>query len=95
VNLHTAFSESLKMAVEALEQQEADQWIPVIKLLPDKNKLVLIYAKSMSRGGFVYTFGTVSNGCWFTESGVGMVSYPNGNNYEVIAWRPLPKPYQE
>ena len=83
-------AEIYQMAIDAIKN---DRWIPVTERLPEKNKVVLIYVRSMSRGGESYTIGSCSNGCWFTESGVGLLSYPNSNRYEVLAWRPLPESY--
>lgn len=77
------------------ENGESNGWIPVNRRLPEDNQSVLLYALSRSRGSFAYTIGSIDHGCWFTSSGVGLLSYPNGDNYDVIAWQPLPDPYKE
>lgn len=88
------YIDALNLAISALAQQLNNGWIPVSEKLPDENEVVLIYAKSLSRGSYVQTFGLLSNGSWFTESGVGLLSYPNGDNYEVLAWKPKDADYQ-
>ena len=91
---HEEIANYYDLAISALTQQLNNGWIPA-DTPPEENKLVLTYAMSVSRGSYIYTVGLLSQGRWFTESGIGMVSYPNGNNYDVLAWQPLPPEYRK
>lgn len=74
--------EAIRMAIEALEQT---QWIPCSERLPEKDTSVLGYIRCAS---FDYM-----NVLWRDDySG----DWADGDNFhhEVIAWMPLPKPYE-
>lgn len=79
------------MFLEA-EKESNDVWIPCSERLPERNKQVLCWAKSTARGGDVCFTGSCDNGAWFLQTAVDTLSYPT--QYEVVAWRELPAPYQ-
>ncbi len=74
---------ALDMAIEALSQPPADQWIPCSEKLPDEANY---YEVTVSYDGLVFTsysFYSMTESCWCT--------YPN----TITAWRErLPEPYK-
>ena len=75
---------ALDLAVKALE---ADRWISVDDKLPEKNDFVLIYDGSDM---FV---------AWYENEGMSEGWHSYDVTYDgfppIIAWRPLPEPYDE
>lgn len=91
-------------AVEIIEQAaeefahdtnvRSNGWIPCSERLPERNKAVLIYMKSTTISGTeLIMVGSCDNGFWFVQDGVDVLGFPC-NQYKVIAWQPLPGPYQ-
>ena len=83
---------TLKAAIEALEKQEADRWIPVTERLPELNEEVLV----TNGDGVVYHAEYQSNFIdefWNELAFVAVVN--SATIYGVKAWRPLPEPYTE
>ena len=70
------------------------RWIPVTERLPEKNKSVLLCMKSRSSSGTCLQTGSIDNGFWFVQSYPGFQSLANCE-FHVIAWMPLPEPYEE
>lgn len=69
------------------------KWIPVKERLPKEDDLVLVTVNGIYNH---ITFSDVielgelcSDGTWFIDG------YPDWNNPNVVAWMPLPEPYQE
>lgn len=87
-----------KKAVEIVKQAAAEYnngWIPVEDRLPERNKPVLVYAESRTISGTIITMvGAFNNGFWFVQDGVDTLGFPC-RNYRVVAWQPLPEPYQQ
>lgn len=81
----TEYEGYLDMAISALEKQEKDRWIPVTERLPEYGQVVM----------------------WCNENGSvfsSAITYKRGDDWaigkrhrykKVLAWRPLPEPYQE
>lgn len=90
------YFKALSIASEALEEKKNNTWISVKDRLPEKNKVVLCWAKNKTiQGGSNYMIGLCSNGFWFLESHeIGTCSGPV-TDYEVLAWMPLPEPYRK
>lgn len=91
-------TEALDMAIKALEQQESERWIPVSERLPEcekgcESEAVMFQLKET---------GTIEIG-YFGNAGKLRENYfrhyrsstDGVDACDVIAWRPLPKPYQE
>lgn len=91
-----SFIKALDIAIQALEKQINKYWVPCRDRLPEEvNKYYLVTYRSVICGKFeqgvtVSYLSTFSNGdkSWEIEE-------EHGNNWMVIAWQPLPKPYKE
>ena len=88
--------EAVDLAIAALEQQEKDRWIQVTEKLPE-DEYVLISKKptklSGSKWNVVIAMRTAdprSGKIQWRDSGFGVIQ-----DDKVLAWRPLPEPYQE
>lgn len=87
---------AIDMAIQALEKQINRCWVSCKDRLPEEvNKYYLVTYRSVICGKFeqyvtVSYLSTFSNGdkSWEIEE-------EHGNNWMVIAWQPLPKPYKE
>ena len=83
--------DACKGAIELLEQT---RWIPVSERLPEDGRPVLIYAWNVHHVIARYDEFRTANGykkTWVTADAW------NGNteiNHEVIAWMPLPSPFE-
>lgn len=77
-------AEAFDLAISALEKQEQDRWIPVTERPSEKYKDVLVTDREVSD---VYVSHYCGGGYWPTDTGCA--------NNRIIAWRPLPEPYQE
>ena len=69
------------------------KWIPVKERLPKEDDFVLVTVNGIYNH---ITFSDAielgelcSDGTWFIDG------YPDWNNPNVVAWMPLPRPYQE
>lgn len=69
-------------------------WIPTSERLPEESELVLIYAESTARGGSIRVVGHIHNGFWFAQTSSDTLGLTGIGQYNVIAWQPLPEPYQ-
>ena len=63
-----------------------DKWIPIIERLPEENKQVLIQYRTRYRDD-VNLFDVTSRADYNYWQGI-------GREIDVIAWMPLPKPYE-
>lgn len=85
---------TLKAAIEALEKQEQDRWIPVTERLPeesdyDETFIATIQCEHVDGwNDYVTGFADWTPHGWDIQS-----SYLG--QIKVVAWRPLPEPYTE
>lgn len=80
--------EALNMAIEALEQEPMrGKWIPVTERLPEEGLTVLILAEN---GHIEFGQRDENKWEWLAES---IADYWTEAE-EVIAWQPLPEPYE-
>lgn len=72
-------------AISALEQAERERWIPVTERLPEtEDKVLCCTITKKGIKNIVIGYHVLGKDYWAC-----------GMNSNVIAWRPLPKPYQE
>ena len=81
---------------EVIDKIKNGEWIPVSERLPEDMQRVLIWFEYYRYGDFncmyqTYGFGYVCDGKWspFINGETGW------QDYRVIAWQPLPKPYEK
>lgn len=73
-----------KIFNEVVAKPKASEWIPVTERLPEERKVVLI---TNDKGNVRYgQFRGTSGKYWH---------WKGNTNEEVIAWQPLPEPYEE
>ncbi len=80
--------DSIDMAIKALEQT---RWIPVSERLPEDNTLVLVTVKVRNRKPKVRSGYYYMDGHFHIDNGDSWES----RDKELLAWMPLPKPYEE
>ena len=94
--------ESLKMAIEALRQPE-QQWIPCSERIPEEDVEVLIaYRYKEGEGDTNHTDIDITTYGQMYFGGNKVGNYKHWRqpfeyfecNYEVVAWMPLPEPYE-
>lgn len=81
--------ECFKLAVEALEQEQQPRWVPCSERLPEENEYVgdvCKYYLIQDEYGDMYVAHLSSVG-WIPINSLKAISD------EVIAWMPLPEPY--
>lgn len=85
--------------IEKSVKQEAEQynngWIPCSERLPENNNVVLCWVVSKTiASGETFIIGSCDRGFWFLQTyEIGHHHFPV-KDYEVVAWMPLPQPYQ-
>ena len=80
------FDEAKQIVIEALQQEP--EWIPVSERLPEEGLTVLILAEN---GHIEFGQRDENKWEWLAES----ISDYWTEAEEVIAWQPLPEPYEE
>lgn len=76
--------EEVEKIVKKVAEQYNNGWIPCSERLPDITKTYLVTIKSKSKGDFYSTYAL------FGKNGFVAQDYQ-----EVVAWQPLPEPYQQ
>lgn len=73
-----------------------NEWIPCGERLPETNKPVLCWVKSITiASGETFIIGSCDRGFWFLQTyEIGHHHFPV-KDYEIVAWRELPEPYQQ
>lgn len=97
VQNHLALADTvIARSVPYKEKTTQDEWIPVSERLPEDMQRVLIWFEYYRYGDFncmyqTYGFGYVCDGKWspFINGETGW------QDYSIIAWQPLPKPYRK
>lgn len=78
-----SYEKGLRFAAEAIRKHMADDWIPVEERLPEDEQMMLVTCQTKSGRRSV-------NRAWYGEG----FWHGTGSMSGVIAWRPLPEPYQ-
>ena len=87
---------TLKAAIEALEKQEKDMWIPCSVRLPEDYSDVLVWFEYFRYGSYNRMYQTYGIGNYSGQYDAWTVNHETGwNKLRVIAWKPLPEPYTE
>ena len=85
----TDLIEALEMAIKALEQEP--KWIPVSERLPEEKGVYLVARKNKGFGGK----GSFTNHISINVRGyTGGTSRWGKDQCGIVAWMPLPKPYE-
>lgn len=81
---------------EARLLKEENRWIPVSEGLPESTLPVLCRVRSTTISCTeTFIIGSYCKRYWFFQNDtVGIHSFPL-SEYKVLAWRPLPEPYEE
>lgn len=80
--------EALYAAQKALEQEP--RWIPVTERLPDEGYRVLVTRITDENYKYMRV-ATYQGDCWMDDTD----KFNKPNPHKVIAWMPLPEPYEE
>lgn len=84
-------------AADALEKQEVYKWIPVSERLPDNSKEDWVLAQVQEDNGYMWIPRVMEYreqmDDWYDES-FGWLKERHGDVFKVIAWMPLPEPYE-
>ena len=93
--------EAMTIAIASLEQQEKNRWIPVTERMPEeKDAGILKKLGTDKRSDYVLATVEVKGermnvtACTYDGKWDWNMKYAFPD-YKVIAWRPLPAPYQE
>lgn len=78
---------------EKIYGQPKSRWIPVSERLPDTDDKVLCWYEyyHWSKEKILPEYGM---GCYYKETETWLGEVANGRDARVIAWQPLPKPYE-
>lgn len=81
---------------ELKARREADRWIPVSERLPETTNLILLSVKHETpTRTHTAVYGGYYDGKFLTVNSVAVEGcFVEGCNTKVIAWKPLPKPYE-
>lgn len=85
-------NEALDMAIEALQTEVVEGWIPCGERLPDERQDVYVTVLWDDYGDYITAYGMRTRFGWHLHSNA------EGElikGYTVIAWMPLPEPYRE
>ena len=87
------YSNAIQIVNQLAEEYNNDGWIPCSKQLPPhSDDLLLIQCSGKPKNNIVFdnAFCLAS----YTKEGWLLELYPEWKGAEVIAWQPLPEPYQ-
>lgn len=86
----TAYEDAIKLAIEALSQPPADQWIPCSERLPKEDGKYLVTIHGTCSIATDTLFFNVDRQEWCEHDDFGFKhTYCN-----ITAWMPLPEPYK-
>jgi hypothetical protein len=83
-------------ADKVVKQLEENRWIPVAKGLPEELETVLVWFEYYRYGNFNCMYQTYGLGYVVGGKFSGIINGTSGwKKLKVIAWMPLPRPYEE
>ena len=90
------FNDGIHTVMKIIQEESKNGgWIPCSEQMPQENKLILIYAESTARGGSIRCVAELRNGFWFAQIASDTLGLTGIGQFNVIAWQPLPAPYQK
>ena len=99
------YANGVAIAIEIVKQEAekfgtdtnvgSNGWISCSERLPENNNIVLCWVVSKTiASGETFIIGSCDRGFWFLQTyEIGHHYFPV-KDYEVVAWMPLPEPYQ-
>lgn len=91
----TELCEAVDMAIEALQEPQVGDWIPVSERLPEErqDRYYPISLVTLDNGDVCLGVYRYDDKEWWTRMSEGETVYTT--DHKVIAWQPLPEPYKE
>lgn len=84
---------ALDLAIQALEERQQGEWIPVSERLPEDYGNYLVFTSDNDIDIGTYHPVTYHPRMWSMCDANGFY-WADNKNIEVLAWKPLPKPYE-
>lgn len=84
---------AVKAAIKKLEQKPKTYWVPTSKRLPEEDTNVLCWYEYFRYGNYNKMYQTYGVGTYFGR--FGWAGDITGEQARVIAWMPLPEPYEQ
>ena len=88
-----------EMAIDALKKQEEDRWVSVTERLPKEDDYKPCYGYDDGAVWWLNDIGMMGLGWYYTSTEnwafYDEITHVEGIVGNVIAWRPLPEPFQE
>ena len=84
--------ELAKETVQEVAEEYNNGWIPCSERLPEPNQKVIVTYMDRYIGG---SYGVCEGQYVYILNSWDISDYMSDDDFEVIAWRPLPKPFKE
>ena len=84
--------EELKEIVQEVAEEYNGGWIPCSEMLPEPNQKVIVSYMDRYIGG---SYGVCEGQYVYILNSWDISDYMSDDDFEVIAWQPLPEPFKE